>query len=78
MSSSKLAVIGLKSCPEHNQRELEVNNGPSLLLSRACEWLDAGDHQYKFVADGVWLSDPSSGNQVLNPFGTFNSIVRVE
>ena len=27
--------------PEHNQGEAEVNKGPFLLLSRACERLDA-------------------------------------
>ena len=38
--------------------------------------LPAGDHAFKFVADGTWLADPSC-EQHPNPFGTTNSIARV-
>ena len=38
--------------------------------------LDPGDYSYKFLADDVWLPDPTSEQQH-NPFGTTNSIVRV-
>ena len=35
-------------------------------------------YQYKFIVDGVWLNDPQAQEQVMNPYGTLNSIVRVE
>ena len=39
--------------------------------------LAPGEYQYKFVADGVWFSDSSAEGEIMNPFGTFNSVVRV-
>ena len=40
--------------------------------------LAPGDYQYKFIVDGVWLNDPNAEEQVMNPYGTLNSIVRVK
>ena len=40
--------------------------------------LKPGEYQYKFVADGNWLSDPQAPQQVVNPYGTVNSMIRVE
>ena len=45
---------------------------------RARMQLPSGDHQYKFVADGLWLNDPTAATQVPNSFGTQNSVIRVE
>ena len=45
---------------------------------RARMKLPPGKHEYKFVADGLWLNDPASDGQVANPYGTLNSILRVE
>jgi 1,4-alpha-glucan branching enzyme len=39
--------------------------------------LSPGQHQYKFVADGTWIDDPSSKQKVHNPFGGVNSVVEV-
>jgi hypothetical protein len=39
--------------------------------------LSRGEHQYKFVADGVWMDDPEAAARAPNPFGTTNSVVRV-
>jgi len=39
--------------------------------------LSAGEYQYKFIADGVWLSDPDAQRQVMNPYGTLNSVITV-
>jgi len=39
--------------------------------------LTPGEHQYKFVADGIWLNDSEAEHQVENPFGTLNSVVTV-
>ncbi len=40
--------------------------------------LEPGEYQYKFVVDGEWHSDPSADSQVLNEFGTLNSVVKIE
>ena len=45
---------------------------------RARMKLSSGQHEYKFVADGLWLNDPASDGQVINPFGTLNSTLCVE
>jgi 1,4-alpha-glucan branching enzyme len=44
---------------------------------RAKVQLKPGKHQYKFVADGVWIADREASEQVPNPFGTVNSQVSV-
>ena len=40
--------------------------------------LSPGEHQYKFIVDGEWQSDPSAPEAVPNGFGTANSVVRVK
>ena len=37
--------------------------------------LPPGRHEYRFVADGVWISDPKAKEYVPNPFGGTNSVV---
>jgi len=44
---------------------------------RAKVALKPGKYQYKFVADGIWVNDPDAQEQVVNPFGTLNSLVRI-
>ena len=39
--------------------------------------LSPGQHQYKFIADGIWIEDKKAQKRVLNEFGTFNSVVEV-
>lgn len=39
--------------------------------------LPAGAHQYKFVIDGTWCSDPECAERVQNAHGTFNSVKQV-
>jgi 1,4-alpha-glucan branching enzyme len=40
-------------------------------------WLPAGRYEYRFVADGQWLSDPMARERVPNSFGSTNSVVAV-
>jgi 1,4-alpha-glucan branching enzyme len=49
--------------------------------SRSAEWtaslrLTPGDHQYRFIMDGNWYTDPST-EHVHNDLGSDNSILRV-
>lgn len=39
--------------------------------------LPAGRHEYRFVVDGEWVSDPNARESVPNPFGTANSVITV-
>ena len=44
---------------------------------RARLQLSPGEYQYKFFADGAWLHDPDAQRQVMNPYGTLNSVVAI-
>ena len=39
--------------------------------------MSKGQHQYKFVVDGVWQSDPANTDTVANTLGTVNSVLIV-
>lgn len=39
--------------------------------------MSKGQHEYKFVVDGVWQSDPDNTDTVQNALGTVNSVVIV-
>ena len=40
-------------------------------------WLPPGRYEYRFVADGQWLSDPKASESVQNSFGSVNSVAAV-
>jgi 1,4-alpha-glucan branching enzyme len=44
---------------------------------RAQITLDPGRHEYRFLVDGEWTSDPNAAESVPNPFGTSNSVITV-
>jgi 1,4-alpha-glucan branching enzyme len=52
---------------------MEMKNGRFEASTR----LDPGEHQYRFIVDGQWVSDPAAAGEVPNPFGGMNSVVRV-
>ncbi|MGO8679207.1 MAG: glycogen-binding domain-containing protein [Limisphaerales bacterium] len=39
--------------------------------------LAPGRHQYRFVVDGQWISDPNAKESVRNDFGSTNSVLVV-
>jgi 1,4-alpha-glucan branching enzyme len=39
--------------------------------------LPSGRHEYRFVVDGQWMSDPNARESVKNQFGSTNSVVVV-
>jgi hypothetical protein len=39
--------------------------------------LAPGRYEYKFVVDGQWIPDPHASENVLNEFGTLNSVLQV-
>ena len=36
-----------------------------------------GTHEYKFVVNGVWATDPSCQNRVPDPFGSENCVLQI-
>jgi 1,4-alpha-glucan branching enzyme len=40
--------------------------------------LDSGEHRYRFVVDGDWVPDPQAEAQAPNPFGSVDSVVKVD
>ncbi len=40
-------------------------------------WLPPGRYEYRFVADGEWLSDPNAKESVANSYGSTNSVLVV-
>ncbi|MCF6289418.1 MAG: isoamylase early set domain-containing protein [Desulfobacterales bacterium] len=39
--------------------------------------LEPGRHQYRFVVDGCWWTDPANPQRIVNPYGTENSLITV-
>ncbi len=39
--------------------------------------LDPGEHEYKFVVDGAWITDMENPNTKSDPYGGMNSIVEI-
>jgi 1,4-alpha-glucan branching enzyme len=39
--------------------------------------LSPGQHEYKFIVNGVWCADPGCPDDVLNVHGTHNSVLRI-
>jgi 1,4-alpha-glucan branching enzyme len=37
----------------------------------------AGRHEYRFVVDGEWISDPKAAASAPNPLGSSNSVIEV-
>jgi hypothetical protein len=40
--------------------------------------LSKGRHQYKFIVDGIWMTDPENDYSEGNWEGTYNSVIWVE
>ena len=40
-------------------------------------WTPVGRHEYRFVVDGEWISDPKAAASVPNPHGSRNSVLEV-
>lgn len=56
-------------------REMTDLNGDGVY--RAALYVPVGDHQYKFVVDGIWYADHECADWVQNEHGTLNSVKHV-
>jgi len=57
---------------EQNYRMRRVDGGWEMRLP-----LPPGVYEYKFIADGEWMHDPSNPEKKRNQYGSFNSVLRV-
>ncbi len=56
---------------------LPMKKGRDGVWSRTLK-LAPGQYQYGFFADGTWVKDLPCSEIVMNPFGTYNCVIRVE
>jgi len=45
---------------------------------KAVVFLPSGRHEYRFVVDGRWISDPAASETVGNSYGSTNSVLAVQ
>lgn len=44
---------------------------------RKTKKLAPGKYEYKFYADGIFWNDPEAESQIINPYGTLNSVLTI-
>jgi 1,4-alpha-glucan branching enzyme len=69
-----VAVAGTFNAWDGTRTPLRLNSEG---IWQATVWLPAGRYEYRFVADGRWISDPSARESVQNTFGSTNSVLVV-
>ena len=60
---------------EWNPRSHRMNRREGFFQRRLK--LSPGAHEYKFIVDGEWRTDPAAAEQRPNNFGSMNSVIRV-
>ena len=45
---------------------------------KAAANVEAGTHEYKFVIDGAWITDPACSRRTVNSLGSENSVLIVK
>ena len=57
--------------------QFPMKDNPKNGLFKTMLLLPKGRHEYKFVVDGEWVTDPNCMDQAANEFGTMNSVIVV-
>jgi 1,4-alpha-glucan branching enzyme len=57
--------------------ELQLTDTPSGPRWKKNVWLRRGSYQYKYLLDGVWITDPTNLETVENPYGNQNSLIKI-
>lgn len=75
LKAKKVSVAGTFNNWDVNTLKLKksVSGGWNVSVN-----LKPGRYEYRFFVDGEWMNDPKLKETVVNPFGTSNSILRVE
>ena len=85
---TQIKVVFALECGDANQvylcgdfNEWSETNLPMIFLGSG-RWeklvtLAPGRYEYKFLVDGTWMADPAGAQEVLNAFGSTNSVLEV-
>ena len=90
MASLKTRLVKFKFTAPADAREVKLagdftdwDRGAIMMSKsgRSGEWtasirVTPGEHQYRFILDGSWYTDPTT-EHAMNSFGSENSIMRV-
>ncbi|MCM8795966.1 MAG: AAA family ATPase [Candidatus Omnitrophica bacterium] len=57
-----------------SQSQMEQENG----IWKKTLQLKPGTYRYRFIVDGRWIEDPNNPYQELNPYGSIDSLIKVE
>jgi 1,4-alpha-glucan branching enzyme len=60
-----------------NPRETKLEEKEGGVYTASLQ-LPLGRHEYRFIVDDVWYTDPENPETAPNPFGSMNSLVTVE
>src|SRR5262245_41640092 len=63
-------------CTHGTRDSIRPRTGPNDEWRAVLE-LEPGEHQYRLVIDGNWQDDPQASKKVPNPYGGYNSVLRV-
>ena len=72
---SSVCVVGTFN--NWDPRAHQLKDNPHSGIYAGAVFVPAGRHEYKFLVDGNWCSDPTCPDFVVNPFGTLNSVLSV-
>lgn len=89
-ANSKTRLVKIKFRAPSECREVKIAGDftdwerDAVIMSksgRSGEWMASvrvtpGQHQYRFIMDGNWYTDPST-EHIMTPFGSENSVLRV-
>ena len=72
--AQSVAVVGTFNDWDADRTPMSAGPGG---IWKATVWLPAGRYEYRFVADGDWISDPTAAEHVQNTFGSTNAVLVV-
>ncbi|MBN1863903.1 MAG: glycogen-binding domain-containing protein [Victivallales bacterium] len=72
---SRVSVAGTFN--DWNPDASPMKDNPGSGHCKATLFIPTGVHEYKFVVDGEWLTDPNCKESVTNDCGSMNSVLRV-
>jgi hypothetical protein len=72
---SKVFVAGTFNDWDPQAHPLRYN--PKGSVFETAFFIARGRHEYKFVVDGNWRTDPGNGQAVANAYGSLNSVIEV-
>lgn len=72
---SKVSVAGSFNNWDIEKNPMKAESGRGLFTAAIA--LAPGRHEYKFVVNGIWMTDPECKELVMNSCGSQNSVITV-